>query len=88
MGGIAAAFLASAAAVFTGISTFRSSARATDIQREQAFDARLDAEMARLRERFDAVAAERDRYREQYARLRIDVIEAGLDPDKLEAPGE
>lgn len=82
--GVIIAVLALAGTVATVVATFRSSSRSTDAERERAFDQRVDAELTRLRDALETMTAERDRYREQFANLRIDVIEAGLDPDHLD----
>jgi hypothetical protein len=86
--------IATVLTVASGLATawfaFRGTNRATDAQREAAFDAALDADRASLRSERDELrrqlstaVTERDDYRERWARLRLDVLSNGLDPDKL-----
>lgn len=81
--------------LFTLISTFRTSGRQAQVQRDMQLDeradkqaARLEDENTRLRERCETVTGQRDDYRERWSRLRVAVIAAGLDPDELIDPKE
>jgi hypothetical protein len=83
--------------LFTAWFAFRGTSRSTDVQREAAFDAALDADRASLRSERESLRSERDElfrqlhvamgerddYRERWARLRLDIISTGLDPDGL-----
>ncbi len=78
------------AGAFTLIGTFRSSGRASQTQRDMQLDERADKQAARLedensqlRARVEDVTGQRDDYRERWVRLRIGVINAGLNPDDL-----
>lgn len=80
----ALAAIGAAAAAMKG--TFRQS----DTTREVEFDKAVDADRKSLREERDhlrtaleVAVADRDRYREMHAQLRVAVREHGLDPDKL-----
>lgn len=75
--------LALVSAVSTAWLGARGALRTADTQRETTFDKRVDDRLVRAETRLEEMTADRDRYREQYAQLRLDVIEAGLDPDKL-----
>jgi hypothetical protein len=91
---LAGTIVAAVATLVSGLVTawfaFHSSSRATDAQREAAFDAAVDADRLSLRTERDelrrllqTVVTERDDYRERWVRLRLDVIGTGLDPDLL-----
>ena len=87
---IVAGVLTLVSGIFTAWFAFRGTSRNADVQREAAFDAALDADRASLRTERDellrqlrTVMAERDDYRERWARLRLDIISTGLDPDGL-----
>jgi hypothetical protein len=66
----------------------RGTLRTADVQREAAFDKRVDERLSRLEARLEEMTADRDKYRELYAQLRLDVIEHGLDPDRLSQGSE
>jgi cell division protein FtsB len=87
---IVAGLLTLTSGLLTAWFAFRGTTRTTDAQREAAFDAAVDADRAALRAERDELArqlrsatTERDDYRERWARLRLDVIATGLDPDRL-----
>lgn len=90
----ALALLATLGAAFLAL---RGTFRTADTTREVEFDKQVDAdraalraeiaslkdENARLRVELETKTADRDRYRELHAQLRLDVFAAGLDPDRL-----
>ena len=80
---IVAAGLALVSAITAAWLGARGTLRTADTQREANFDRRVDDRLSRLEARLEEMTADRDRYREQYAQLRLDVIAAGVDPDKL-----
>lgn len=80
---IVAGVLALISAVSAAWLGARGTLRTADNQRETAFDQRVDERLAKAEARLEEMTADRDRYREQYAQLRLDVREAGLDPDRL-----
>jgi hypothetical protein len=89
-GTIVAAVLTLVSGLTTAWFAFRGSSRATDARRAVAFGAAVDAdrvslrvEREELRRQLETVMIERDDYRERWARLRLDVMSTGLDPDHL-----
>jgi hypothetical protein len=80
---IVAGVIALASAALAAWLGARGTLRTADTQREVAFDKRVDDALAAGVERLEVMTADRDRYRELYAQMRLDVREAGLDPDKL-----
>ncbi|MEV0430400.1 hypothetical protein [Micromonospora sp. NPDC050495] len=80
---VAVGALAVLATVVTALLGFRGTLRTADVQREANFDKRVDERLTRLEERNQFLESELARYRDMYARLRLDVFAAGLDPDEL-----
>lgn len=79
-----------AAAIFAMRATFRTA----EAQRESDLDTAIDADRRQLREERDHLRAaleialaDRDRYRELHARMRLDIIGQGWDPDNLDGKG-
>jgi hypothetical protein len=68
------------AAVAAGLFALRGSSRNTDVEREKAFDARVDAENASLR-------AENDLLRKQVWWARYTLAAHNIDPSVLDTPG-
>lgn len=83
---LAAVLAAALALVGSTWGTFRT----TSVNRETEFNKRVDAEVDQLREERDRARAElglmtvdRDKYRELWSQLRLDVRAAGLNPDSI-----
>lgn len=82
-GGIA--LLSAALAAWLGS---RGMLRTADAQREANFEKRIDERNAHLEKRNEELIVELHRCREQYARLRRGVINAGLDPNQVMEEGD
>lgn len=80
---VAVGALAVLATIVTALLGLRGTLRTSDVQREVDFDKRVDARLAFLEQRVQHLESELHRYQEMYARLRLDVYAAGLDPDTL-----
>jgi len=80
---VAVGALAVLATLATALLGLLGTRRTADVQREANFDRRVDDRLTRLEERNQFLESEVARYREMYARLRLDVFAAGLDPDAL-----
>ncbi|MFE9690883.1 hypothetical protein [Micromonospora sp. NPDC005806] len=80
---VAVGALAVLASIITALLGLRGTLRTSDTQREANFDKRVDERLANLEKRCTELETELRRYQEMYARLRLDVFAAGLDPDKL-----
>ncbi|HLL69030.1 MAG TPA: hypothetical protein VK453_25445 [Micromonosporaceae bacterium] len=88
------AALALAATVIVGglalSGTFRTAATNHETEFDKLVHARLnalDSKVAELTHLLEAMTGERDRYRETNARLRLEVLAAGLDPDNMRRDG-
>lgn len=91
---IVVGLLALISAVAVAVIGARGTFRTADSARENAFDQRVDALLARAEQerveadqKCEAATQEMHRYRELYVRLRVAVLEAGLDPDNLPKRG-
>lgn len=80
---IVAGAIALTSAVTVAWVGFRGTLRTSDTSRSVAFDQRVDNRNAYLEKRLEEMTADRDRYRELYAQMRLDVMELGIDPDEL-----
>ncbi|UWP85864.1 hypothetical protein [Dactylosporangium fulvum] len=87
---IAPAVIALLASVVAAFFAMRGTFRTAGVAREVEFDRQVDADRAALRAERDklradleVMTADRDRYREMHAQLRLDVRAAGLNPDRL-----
>lgn len=79
-----------AASVGAAFLALRGTFKTANTTRELEFDKQVDADRAALRAERDklradleVMIADRDRYREMHAQLRLDVRAAGLNPDRL-----
>lgn len=87
----AIALLATVGAAFLALrGTFKTAA----VNHETEFDKLVHARVAKLEDqlvdaerRLETMTADRDRYRELHAQLRLDVFAAGLNPDQLTKGG-
>lgn len=90
--------LPAALAVFASLGAallaMRGTFKTASINHETEFDKLVHARIAALEQvvadreaRINALVEDRDRYREQYARLRVATLNAGLDPDQLSDRG-
>jgi hypothetical protein len=98
---IAVAVIGAVSAVGAALVAMKGTFRSADNTREIEFDKAVDADRAGLRAEVAALktenaalradaeikAADRDRYRELYAALRVAVRDLGKDPDKLVGGG-
>jgi hypothetical protein len=100
------AIISALAMIFTALVTqvgmFRTSTRSTRSQRESAIDSRIDAQLAALAVRYEALGEDYDRlieardkalydrddYRERLVTLRLAMRQRGLDPDKVPSEGD
>ncbi|MER5608325.1 hypothetical protein AB0F93_00015 [Micromonospora tulbaghiae] len=87
---IVAGGLALASAALAAWLGSRGTLRTAEVQREQNFDKRIDSRNeylerrnAELETKVEEITADRNKYREMYVQLRIDVRARGLDPDNL-----
>lgn len=90
---IAGALALLSAAIAAYISS-RGTLRTADVQREQNFGKRQDERNAYLEKRnqelelkVEEVTADRNRYRELFVQLRLDILERGWNPDNLDEEG-
>lgn len=83
----AIALLATVGAAWIALKgTFRQASTTREVEFDKQVDAdraALRAERDKLRADLEIAVADRDRYREMHAQLRLDVFAAGLNPDRL-----
>ncbi|WP_319461221.1 hypothetical protein [Micromonospora sp. RTP1Z1] len=82
--------LAVLATLVTALLALLGTRRTADVQREANFDKRVDERLQYLEQRVQFLEQELTRYQDMYARLRLGVFAAGLDPDQLDwrSPGD
>ncbi|MEU5908956.1 N-acetylmuramoyl-L-alanine amidase [Micromonospora sp. NPDC047527] len=76
--------LAVLATLVTALLALLGTRRTTDVQREANFDKRVDERLQYLEQRVQFLEQELTRYQDMYARLRLGVFAASLDPDQLD----
>jgi hypothetical protein len=81
------ALVATVAAAWLALrGTFRQAQTNHEVEFDKLVHARiaaLEKQVAEKDTRIEVVTGDRDRYREMYAQLRLDVLAAGLNPDRL-----